>query len=91
MTLLAGCAGSRDPVFNTSASAAGIRVDAPNWQPGSDWHYSDGYGLKVTKVAGGATTFQRTDDPSQWLVRRGFLREDALEERAHEPVSDFAG
>ena len=63
MMLLAGCAGGRDPVFATNGSAAGIKVDAPTWQPGSDWHYSDGYGLK--------------DDPSQWIVRRGFLREDA--------------
>ena len=77
MMLLAGCAGGRDPVFATNGSAAGIKVDAPTWQPGSDWHYSDGYGLKVTKVVAGTTTFQRTDDPSQWIVRRGFLREDA--------------
>ena len=77
VVLLAGCAGGRDPLFATNGSAAGIKVDAPAWQPGSSWQYSDGYGLKVNKVVGGTTTFQRTDDPSQWMVRRGFLREDA--------------
>ena len=80
MLMLSGCAGmgaAGDPVFASAGSAAGIEVRAPDWQVGSEWHYSDGYGLKVTKATAGATTFQRTDDPAQWVVRRGFLREDA--------------
>ncbi len=80
MLLLSGCAGlggTGDPAFTGSAAVAGLEVRAPDWQVGSEWHYSDGYGLKVTKVANGTATFQRTDDPGQWIVRRGFLREDA--------------
>ena len=53
------------------------RVEAPVWRVGSEWHYSDGYGLKVTNATGGLTKFQRLDDPRQWVIRRGFLREDA--------------
>ena len=52
-------------------------VHAPNWKPGSQWEYDDGYGLKVTRTDGELATFQRLDDPQQWVVRRGFLREDA--------------
>ena len=53
------------------------RVEAPIWRVGSEWQYSDGYGLKVTRVDGGLTTFERLDDPRQWVIRRGFFREDA--------------
>ncbi len=52
-------------------------VRAPAWRVGSQWQYSDGYGLRVTRVDGPVTTFQRLDDPSQWVARHGFLREDA--------------
>lgn len=58
-----------------------VEAAAPAWRVGSEWLYSDGYGLRVTRVDGPAsapvTTFQRTDDPSQWVTRRGFLRESS--------------
>lgn len=79
LLLLAGCganagfgAGERP-----SVSAEAVSVHAPDWKPGSQWEYSDGYGLRVLRVEGPVTTFQRLDDPQQWVVRRGFLREDA--------------
>ena len=50
-------------------------VRAPNWVVGSEWKYSDGYGLKVTEVKGDVTAFARTDTANRWLSRRGFLRE----------------
>ncbi len=63
---------------STAVNAAeGQTVRAPEWRVGSEWRYSDGYGMKVTRVDGTLSTFQRLDDPSQWVVRRGFLREDA--------------
>ncbi len=60
-----------------AATSELVSVRAPDWKPGSQWEYSDGYGLKVTRADGPVTTFQRLDDPQQWVVRRGFLREDA--------------
>ncbi|MBV9735366.1 MAG: hypothetical protein JO209_05610 [Acidisphaera sp.] len=60
------------PVFSRN-----VQVVAPAWHAGSEWQYSDGYGLRVVRVDGPVTTFQRTDDPNQWVSRRGFLREDA--------------
>ncbi|MBV9785696.1 MAG: hypothetical protein JO264_17970 [Acidisphaera sp.] len=59
------------------APAAELTVQAPNWRVGSEWQYSDGYGMKVVRRDGDVTTFQRLDDPTQWVQRRGFLREDA--------------
>ena len=74
---LCGC-GSAFPVQAPATSAAElVSVRAPDWKVGSQWEYSDGYGLKVTHVDGPVTTFQRIDDPQQWVVRHGFLREDA--------------
>ncbi len=79
--LLGGCAtgGALDGAgAGASASAqAPVVVRAPAWRVGSQWQYSDGYGLRVTRVDGPVTTFARLDDPSQWVARRGFLREDA--------------
>lgn len=76
---LAGCGGSKLPDLNVSglAPVGAETVRAPEWRAGSEWQYSDGYGLKVVRVEGDVTTFQRTDDPTQWVARRGFLREDA--------------
>ena len=53
------------------------QVDAPHWRVGSEWSYSDGYGLKVVSTNGTETRFERLDDPRQWLTRRGFLRESS--------------
>jgi hypothetical protein len=50
-------------------------VHAPKWLVGSEWKYSDGYGLKVTEVAGDVTAFALTHISDRWLSRRGFLRE----------------
>lgn len=78
--LVGGCSTMNQPndtALAADVSAAGVRVRAPNWQPGSEWHYNDGYGLKVIQAGGDVTTFQRIDDPAQWITRRDFLREDA--------------
>ena len=79
LLLLAGCGTMpiADLLPGVSAGAHEERAEAPAWHVGSEWRYSDGYGLKVMKHEGALTTFQRLDDPSQWVVRRGFLREDA--------------
>lgn len=78
LLLLGGCASRSgwQPVPSLTSAANQI-VRAPEWRVGSEWHYSDGYGLKVVRVNGDVTTFQRLDDPSQWVERRGFLREDS--------------
>ena len=66
---------STAPDAGLAASADSVR--APAWRVGSMWQYSDGYGLRVERVTGSTTTFRRTDDATQWLSRRGFLREDS--------------
>jgi hypothetical protein len=60
---------------DTNGSKHGDVVRAPKWVVGSEWKYSDGYGLKVTDVKGDVTAFTRTDIAGRWLSRRGFLRE----------------
>ena len=81
---LGGCGGAAQwpdlatgPASGPTAPAGVESVRAPAWRVGSEWQYSDGYGLKVVRVDGPLTTFQRLDDPGQWVTRRGFLREDA--------------
>lgn len=59
------------------------RVVAPHWTVGSEWRYSDGYGLKVTQSDGIKTAFERLDDPAQWFSRRGFLRDEEQSSTAH--------
>ena len=63
-----------------------LKVVAPPWKQGDEWQYSDGYGLRVTSVKGNVTTFQRTDDPKQWVSRYGFLREEAQSHDAFRKV-----
>ncbi len=63
-----------DPV----PAPAGTVVQAPAWTPGSEWHYSDGYALKVSSSSPGGTVFERTDAPGQWFTRLGFIRTDSL-------------
>ncbi|CAK0755778.1 conserved hypothetical protein [Gammaproteobacteria bacterium] len=46
----------------------------PTWKIGDTWHYSDGYGLKVSTIQGEDTTFQRLDTPNDWLMRRGLFK-----------------
>ncbi len=58
--------------------AAGTVVQAPAWTPGAEWHYSDGYGLKVSSSSPGGTVFERLDAPGQWFSRLGFIRTDSL-------------
>jgi len=58
-------------------------LKAPDWQIGDHWRYSDGYGLTVEDRSGGATLFRRLDDPTQWTMRRGFLREEAQSATAY--------
>ena len=76
--LLAGCtalSGGDAPERVSAAPPA--QVAAPSWRIGSEWTYSDGYGLKVARVDGPLTRFDRLDDPRQWIVRQGFLRESS--------------
>ena len=61
-------------------------VEAPRWRVGSKWAYSDGYGLRVTSVDDGVTVFTRTDAPSQWFSRRGFLREESQSPTTHRKI-----
>jgi hypothetical protein len=51
-------------------------VSAPNWGTGSEWHYSDGYAIKVKSVSPKQTVFERLDASGQWFSRQGFLRKD---------------
>ena len=78
--VLAGC--NANSVMNfgsqqTSIYAEVVAAEAPAWKVGSEWRYSDGYGLKVARLDGPVTMFQRLDDPMQWVSRRGFLRADS--------------
>lgn len=54
-----------------------LRATAPDWRVGDRWEYSDGYGLEVEATGDGLARFRRLDDPTQWLSRRGFLRQDS--------------
>ncbi len=51
------------------------RITPPAWNKGDWWTYSDGYGLRVTSIDEGTTTFHRTDTPDQWFTRKGFFRD----------------
>jgi hypothetical protein len=74
-----------------------LASNAPIWKVGDSWHYSDGYELKVSSVAGNDTTFDRSDMPGDWVVRRGLFKirskqRDVLREvvyRTHDPVELF--
>ena len=84
------------PKVESVPSKQPIRVDAPAWQPGAEWHYSDGYSLRVKSTNGGVTVFQRLDAPDRWLSRRGFLREAskskvALKQVIYRTISPDAG
>lgn len=71
-------------------------VQAPDWSVGSEWRYSDGYGLKVTSTGPQGTVFDRLDAPGQWFSRLGFIRKDAASATAtrssiYRTVPDNAG
>ncbi len=71
-------------------------VQAPDWVAGSEWRYSDGYGLKVTSISPQATIFERLDAPGQWFSRQGFIRKDATSgttarNSIYRTISDTAG
>ncbi len=80
----------------TDSAKSGAVVRAPNWVVGSEWKYSDGYGLKVTEVKGDVTAFALTHISNRWLSRRGFLREasqsgTALRQIVYRTVKPEAG
>ena len=79
VTLLAlgGCVGSAGLGREVTGLGETESVQAPAWHVGSEWQYSDGYGLRVVALDGSLTRFQRLDDPGQWIARRGFLRESS--------------
>ena len=68
-------------LLTTGASAAPVPassvVNAPNWSAGSEWHYSDGYAVKVASVSPKGTLFERLDAPGQSFMRDGFIRTDS--------------
>ena len=75
--VLGGCSQASSGLMALAATEAADRVEAPRWRVGSEWRYSDGYGLKVVRTEGPITTFQRLDDPRQWISRRGLIRESS--------------
>lgn len=70
------------PLFVVGAEAApvspGTVVKAPDWSVGSEWHYSDGYAMKVASVSPKGTVFDRLDAPGQQFTRQGFVRTDSV-------------
>lgn len=62
---------------HASEAPEATNVPAPVWRVGSEWEFSDGYGMRVANTTGNVTLFERTDAPGQWFSMRGFLREDA--------------
>jgi hypothetical protein len=87
-------------LLTTGASAAPVPSDsvvkAPTWSAGSEWHYSDGYAVKVASVSPKGALFQRLDAPGQSFVRDGFIRTDstsatATREAIYRTVPDGAG
>lgn len=68
-------------LLTTGASAAPVPansvVKAPDWSAGSEWHYSDGYAVKVASVSPTGALFQRLDAPGQSFMRDGFIRTDS--------------
>ena len=87
-------------LLTTGASAAPVPansvVKAPNWSAGSEWHYSDGYAVKVASVSPKGTLFQRLDAPGQSFMRDGFIRTDSTSATAtrkaiYRTVPDNAG
>jgi len=84
----------------TGASAAPVPansvVKAPDWSAGSEWHYSDGYAVKVASVSATGALFQRLDAPGQSFMREGFIRTDSTSATAtrkaiYRTVPDAAG
>src|SRR5581483_981557 len=87
-------------LLTTGASAAPVPansvVQAPDWSAGSEWHYSDGYAVKVASVSPKGTLFQRLDAPGQSFMRNGFIRTDSTSATAtrkaiYRTVPDNAG
>lgn len=87
-------------LLTTGASAAPVPansvVKAPDWSAGSEWHYSDGYAVKVASVSPKGALFQRLDAPGQSFMRDGFIRTDSTSATAtrkaiYRTVPDNAG
>jgi len=87
-------------LFATAAHAApvplGTVVKAPDWTAGSEWHYSDGYAVKVNSVSAKGAMFERLDAPGQWFMRQGFIKTDSASSTAtrnaiYRTVPDTAG
>ncbi len=50
-------------------------LSKPQWRVGDEWHYSDGYAVRVSEITGILAKFERLDAPGQWFVNNGFFRE----------------
>ncbi|MBA2588139.1 MAG: hypothetical protein H0U98_05875 [Alphaproteobacteria bacterium] len=94
---LAVCLAMTGPVLALPALVPpSTTVHAPDWSVGSEWRYSDGYGLKVSSTGLQGTVFERLDAPGQWFSRLGFIRKDAASGTAtrnaiYRTVPDNAG
>lgn len=55
-------------------SIEALPFNAPVWKVGDSWRYSDDYNLKVSAVIGDDTTFERSDIPEDWVVRRSLFK-----------------
>lgn len=75
--------GTELPKSEASKPLAAFAMTAPQWLPGEQWTYSDGYGMAVAEVKGEVAKFQRLDDPTQWFVSRGPFREQLQSRAAH--------
>src|SRR4051812_2735546 len=81
---------------NAAPVAPGTVVTAPDWNIGSEWHYSDGYAVKIASVSPKGAVFNRLDAPGQSFTRQGFIRTDSTSSTAtrnaiYRTVSDAAG
>lgn len=64
-------------------SLASLSPLPPDWHPGQEWHWSDGYALKVSHRQGDITTLQRIDDPRQWQKREGLFLVESQSATTH--------
>jgi hypothetical protein len=63
------------PVSLTRPQPPADGLPQPDWRIGDSWRYSDGYAIQVVERLNGLTKFERLDDPRQWFVNLGLLRE----------------
>ncbi len=89
--MLSGCLATKQksqpltnaaPMINNEAAM----VQSPNWTIGDSWVWSDGYGLNISDVSDGLTTFDRTDVRGVWYKRRGLFKQEEKSSSTHRKV-----